>query len=421
MKTADIAKLTLEELKKRVEFCEKEKQKLINYLQDLKDKFLEKKLTYEEYEKIYNSPYEGKNIQEWFDYYENYVKDCKERIKVLERKILSKKVFSVFVWSAVFISVFLAFFYASPTLIGLVIQTQTQEFYQQINQNFIESTDYQIKLENPGKIISLKISGSIEGGENSKVKVYLDELLVIDSDKLYEKQPEKQTKEKKKGIGITGMAIGEKKSSLVSIPETEQPQTSTEKQPSQKEPISEEQQEISKEEQTSNEQELVEESSEESEKQPNQEEPVSETQAEQEREDLQEIKKIVKEFSFICEETCDLKEQGFERDFITLRIEIENAKFFLESIKYEILKEEISEENITKQNETIEAEGNATFSLIQHQAKINEPVKWTKEIKFQNKTESPKFELPEQASNISVFKIISEEKTKLDDEKIIIN
>jgi hypothetical protein len=405
MKTADLAKLTLEELKKRIDFCEKQKQKLINYLQSLKDKFLAKELTYQDYEKIVNAPYESKNVSEWFEYYDTYIKDCKERIKSQETRILSSRIFSAFLWSAVFISVFLALFYASPTLIGLVVQ-EPSSFYQNISQEFTTSQDYTLNLENPGKLASLKISGIIEG--EGQVKVYLDELLILDSNKLPENQEE--ATETGKGVPLTGFAIEEeKKKQSISIPETEQP--------------SETQQEPPSEEQTA--------------EQSNQENQTSEQEQAIEQETTQENITIennetIKEFSFVCEETCDLKGQGFQGNSFTLRIEISNAKLFLENVKYEIFEVKEAEKNVTETNITeeinitlLEAEQNITdanisdISLIQHQAIIGKPVKWTKHIKLENATTSLAVELPETAENIKFYKIINENKMELSEDKII--
>ena len=70
----------LSELQKRIAKCESEKNNLILYLQELKDKWLEREINYSDYEKIIAEKKNGKNIQEWFDYYDSYISECEKRI-----------------------------------------------------------------------------------------------------------------------------------------------------------------------------------------------------------------------------------------------------------------------------------------------------------------------------------------------------
>ena len=93
----------------------------------------------------------------------------------------------------------LSFFYLRPVIIGLTVREQLQEFTQPLNLKFNESIDYEWQLEHTGKLQSVKISGLIEEEKNGKVKVYLDDSLILDSSKL-------ESKKAKLTGAITGLA-----------------------------------------------------------------------------------------------------------------------------------------------------------------------------------------------------------------------
>ena len=59
------------------------------------------------------------------------------------------------------------------------------------------------------------------------------------------------------------------------------------------------------------------------------------------------------------------------------------------------------------------------FATIQYKAKINEPVKWKKQIKLEEQADSLKVGLPEQATNISVEKIEYNQNTGITGKVII--
>ena len=169
----------LTELEKRIEICKKNKKEILEYIQRIKDKCLYREISYSEYEFLLKQKINGKTIEEWFNYYDSYIEICEKRIKNQERKLKTKKVFGIFLL-LIFLSIIIfSAFYLRPVIIGLIVKEQVQEFTQQLNLEFNESTDYEWEIEHLGQLQSLKISGLAEG--NGEVKIYLDNLLILDS------------------------------------------------------------------------------------------------------------------------------------------------------------------------------------------------------------------------------------------------
>ena len=400
MRAIESSMLVIAELEKRLALSKQYRQELINYLQSLKDKWLDKKLTYEEYEKIINTPYKGKKISEWFDYYDGYIKDCEERIKQEKRKILSKKAFSTFLYSIALITLFFAVFYASPKIIGYVIQEESEEFAQEINAEFTESGTYEIDLENTGILQSFRISGSIEGSGN--VKIYLEDLLVLDSEKLPYKSNSEGNADTKKSSPITGFALKDETADFDS--NTETAETGTEDtEASQKEQT----------EQTPAEQ-PIEETEESQEPEQNEQElPVDENLPASNEAKSSNETKLVKKFSYSCDETCKLEKFSLNKSSYTIKVEISNAKLNLEKVFYKLkplaLENITLEENVTNLTE-------AKIQTIQGQAVIGQPVKWTERIKFQNQNANFSVKIPKEAESVMTYKIENNEKLDITNE-----
>ena len=86
----------------------------------------------------------------------------------------------------------------------------------------------------------------------------------------------------------------------------------------------------------------------------------------------------------------------------------------------EIKEKEVTEENITEQiiivpNETIIniTAGNISINTIQYRAVINKPVKWKKEIKSEDTITNISINLPKEADNITIYKVLGEEREEL--------
>ena len=400
-----------ETLKKQIELCENNKKRLIDFFQQAKKRYFGGELAYSKYEKIINKKRDGRTILEWIKFYDNYKKECNETIKHKERKAVKNKTLLAFSSLAFIAIIFLAIFYINPTIIGLAVKEQKQEFVQQLNIEFNQSDEYEWLVENIGTLESLKISGLIEG--EGEVKVYLEDMLILDSNNI------KETKQKK-SIGITGFSIEDSSGSPSSPSETssetnpsqqqEAPQQSS---PSQEEPLNQ------PDNSQTQEQEAPQQSSPSQEEPPAQENPQEQqpeenatteqpeenatipvkNQTEQPTENITQpeenittpIENItnetqlpenittnitqpeenittnitqpeenitsnitepeenitILEFKDICEETCDLKKFDLNKSSYKLRIEITNSKLLLKEIKYEISPEILIPENIT--------------------------------------------------------------------------
>ncbi|MCX6750096.1 MAG: DNRLRE domain-containing protein, partial [Candidatus Pacearchaeota archaeon] len=120
-----------------------------------------------------------------------------------------------------------------------------------------------------------------------------------------------------------------------------------------------------------------------------------------------EAEKVIKTFTDVCEETCDLEDLNLNESSYTLRIEISNAKLQLDTLDYTLITPEIPQEtNVTNITETnISLIENITINTTQYPAILGQPVKWKKEISL-NESGSTIVELPKEARNIVVNKII---------------
>ena len=174
-----IARALIEGLIRKKEECEKREKVLKEYLQKLHEKYLKQEIPYSDYIEILHKKTDGRNIHDWIEYYEEYIKNCEEGIKKHKRKLISRNI-PVYFLAFIFIGFLISFiFYIAPTFIGFLIQEPTQEFTETLNLQFSQSEGYEWNLKNIGQLTSVKLSGSIEGRGN--IKVYLDNLLIVDN------------------------------------------------------------------------------------------------------------------------------------------------------------------------------------------------------------------------------------------------
>ncbi|MEK6945951.1 MAG: hypothetical protein AABW63_04135 [Nanoarchaeota archaeon] len=359
MEKTRLAKALVEEHKKRLRVAKARKEKLQNYLLNLNEAYSKGKISSAEYLEISHKKHDGRNIQELIHHYDHFINHSEKHIRKHTHKKFS---FNFFIFILVLSLLALTIFYLEPGLTGFFAQSnvQSQEFSQALNLNFNESTSYGLRLETIGNLGYLKLSGSIKG--QGTVKIYLDDLLILDSSKI------KQTDY------ITGAAVLDSEG----INEALQ-NISNESSPFQGESPSSEN--------TTN---------------------ASQDQIEKENESPVNViteKEIIKIFSNICEETCDLSALNLNKTSYTLRIEIDNAKLFLESAKYQTLKEIIQEEpktNITPET-NITSEKNNTIAeeritTTQSRAILGQPVKWTK--RFIAEEKNPNVKIPREAEKI---------------------
>ncbi|HPD81610.1 MAG TPA: hypothetical protein PK357_00740, partial [Candidatus Pacearchaeota archaeon] len=199
-----IAKALARNLAEKRENSQKRKHELEKYLLKLKENYEAGKISYSRYVEIFHKKNEGKNLAEWIQYYDRYGKECEKEEKKYKRKIIKNKILTTF-FAIALISFLIYFFsFANLSFTGLTIGENQKEFTQNINLNLTNSTEYEWQLENFGQLNSIKLNGLIEElNENSEVKIYLDDLLILDSSNL------KESNKKTFSPGITGGVIEE--------------------------------------------------------------------------------------------------------------------------------------------------------------------------------------------------------------------
>lgn len=233
---------------------------------------------------------------------------------------------------------------------GFVARTSETYVYQKfsdaLNLQINESQSYNWQLQNQGQLVSAKISGKLILVGEGNVKIYLEDKLILDSTQLKEDQI-KKINEITNVAGITGAAIEELEEinnssnnfTNGSISEenfTEENLTEPNKlipEPTENNSQNEENLTILEENETN----ITE----------PKEQPLEFVPEENLTENLTEKNIIIKEISFsnVCIETCDLEYLNLTSSSYTLRIEIENASLYLDTIDYTI--KPIQIENIT--------------------------------------------------------------------------
>jgi len=447
-------KALIEEQIRRKAECKAKIPILESYLKRVHKNYLNKEIPYSKYLEILHKKINGKTVHEWIEYYDSCVIFCDKEIRTQKRKLIQKNViifFSIFF----FISIASVIFYTNPLFIGFLIQEDSQSYSETLNLQFTESKDYEWVIQNIGQLTSLKLSGSIEGQGN--VKVYLDDLLVLDnsniqsnagitgkvSEEIPSEEPVTEPDSSSENINEDASQEDSSPSQEASSSETSEqdpvsetiidptPDSSSENinedasqedsSPSQEASSSEIEEELQIEEETPeeeiNESEVIEKNVTE----------IPEKESEDETtEKPKETSKTTRIFTNLCEETCDLSSLNLKKSSYVLRIEISNPNTILniDEIVYDLTTLEeipdeaptenetkvpeinitIPEENITETPLENLIEFNATVQTTQFQAILGQPVKWKKNIQLYGQG-IVKIKIPKDAKNITVVKV----------------
>jgi len=269
------------ELAKRIEQYEQQRQRSIELLSDLKKKWQRKEISYEEYKKLLNTVSNGRTLYQWIEFYEHWIRVWNKEIDAIKfggTRIVASKLFSL----AIILLLLLGLFYLGSFITSFVIREETKVYSENLDLEFNETSEYIWQLENPGKLDFVRISGEIKG--DGRVKVYLDNLLVLDSRYLQETIDLKD-----RVYGTTGSVIYEKE--IVSENVTE--------------PLNESIEEID----------II---------------------VEEKPEIISEEISLIK-FLDICEETCNLSGMNLSKTNYTIRVEIENAILKIDSVQYQVI------------------------------------------------------------------------------------
>ena len=367
MRRTRLERSIIAELEAKIKEIENYKKKLLAYIHHIKDKCLNREITFSDYESLLNEKQNGKKLHEWLEHYEEYIDKCKKRIKKLENKAKRKRISVILGFIVILAVLIFSVFYFRPVIVGLVIQEQLQNVAQQLNLEFNDSLEYEWAPEYSGRLQAFKISGLIQG--EGSVKVYLDNILVLDSSDLNNSE----------GIEIgtsklTGLAISENA--------TEEPIETIEN----KSALPEENISLPEENITTP-------------------ENITKENVTEENITAPEQEITIIEFKDYCKDTCSL---DLNKTNYTLKIEISDAKLKLHEIKYELLTSEaITPRTISEVNATLPEANITNETTRQYKAVIGKPVRWIKTIELEQPG-TVKIKLPKEAENISVNKITEE-------------
>ena len=375
MRRAHLANAKISEYKKRIAFCKQEKEKLIEFLQKLKEDCFHRRISYQEYQRIAEKKRDNKTIEEWIHYYDNYIKECLLRVAHEQKKQRNHNLLTAFYSLILASSLFLFLSYA-PQLTGFIIKEQAISHTDEVNFITNTSTSFEWQPNNLGLLKAIRASGSIEG--DGEVRIYIDNILVLDSAQLSEISPQVAG-----ASALTGFAISSANADI-SSPSSSPNISTTEENTT----IQNTGGEVSQQTESPSQEKLL---------------PASDaianlnatfpTESPAEQNQTLPLKKLT--FTNICIESCDLKNFSLNKSSYIIRIELANARLFLDALHYDALVfpqpdlPQLEEINIT----------NATEELLQEQAEIGKPVKWTKKISLP-KPGIALIELPEQAINI---------------------
>ncbi|MEK6892698.1 MAG: hypothetical protein AABX07_00685, partial [Nanoarchaeota archaeon] len=402
--------IAIAKLREDIKKCENYKKRILNYVENAKNRFLNREIKYYEYEELISQKFGGKTLQEWLDIYDFHISRLEKQIKKEERRFKTNKILVVF-FSFAFIFMLFSAFYFKPAIIGFFIEDKAQTTKTDIQSNSEEMQGAPEKTS-PSQEQEPQPSEETAGPEETQ--------------KIPEKEPIGEEKE-----------ISENKS---------------------KEKISEE---TTK---NKSEQEQIEKIKPTQEEAP-QEFPDEETNATQSPVLIKEILDIkIKKNNFIeidlaqyfnnIEEYYLLQTENISTTISGQIIKIQPAENFIgirkskitsvnkfgaiESNSFNIIVSEETLElipemlknktleipapeinatleiNITKEEIKVNATINATIKTIQYQAVLGKPVKWKKQITPEN-IGNLTLKLPNRAENISVKK--SSQKQELDSEE----
>ena len=329
------------------------KRELIKYLENLKRKYKAGGISYARYVEIIHHKKNGRTIEEWIHFYHLESLECHRKIRQHYKKLQAKKLLLILLFSALILSgIYL--FYNNAGLIGFVFQednltVDVQTFTEPVNKEFSESSSLTWTPGNPGKLKSVSFSGDIIG--EGDAKIYLNDLLILDTSKIEEK--------KQITRGITGLAIGNETNDNL---DSEQEVGGSR----QMSPIQEDSPTSSEE--NSNSEQLNEEgSSQDNETGPFQNETGSSSSGETIKEPTEdarsssEVDPPKRTFNELCQQNCNLESLNLNETSYDIIIEIEGAQttLNLDEIKYAITFETIEEstENQTTPEEPSTPQG----------------------------------------------------------------
>ena len=80
MKMIKSKKSKIEELNRKINLANIYKKRLVNFKEDLNYRYNQGLITSKKYDSELNKPLKGRNLDEWLNYYNNYIKNNEEKI-----------------------------------------------------------------------------------------------------------------------------------------------------------------------------------------------------------------------------------------------------------------------------------------------------------------------------------------------------
>ncbi|MEK6919250.1 MAG: LamG-like jellyroll fold domain-containing protein [Nanoarchaeota archaeon] len=204
MGKTDLVRSATADLENHKEISKNNLAQVRQKISDLKNKVLNREMSYAQYEWELAVKHGERNLSEWHDFYSEYLGKA---IRIEEQKRKKEKIkrtlamiLALFLGSLIIIAA-LNF---APRIIGLVTlgdnESTTQAFVENIDMQFNNSKEITWTPQNKGQLTGIKFYGNYNG--KSSFKIFLDEKIIVDSKKLLE------TKTNNKNAPITAFAVG---------------------------------------------------------------------------------------------------------------------------------------------------------------------------------------------------------------------
>lgn len=392
------SEVSIDILQKKIDTYEAYKKRLIKHAQEIEQKFVNDELSYPEYLQLLHRKIDGKTIHEWFHHCNLHIKHHKKHLHY-HKKAKQKESYKNIGYVILILGIIFSAFYPGPSITGFFVSERIETYSETVGIEFTETTDYVLEVGDLGNLKSARISGIVEG--EGRVRVYLDDLLIADSDKLIiesefsipesapeitgftvdesysevaPQSPSQEAEARSDGGGSSGGTAQSEEPTPSDTPEPEPaeevefelPEEDVVEEP----PIEEDTppEEVVEEEPVVEEN-ITEEEVEEPVPEPTPEpvpEPTPEPELAPEPSPEPEQNVTTREFKDVCEETCDLGGLGLNKTSYTIRIEIFDATLKLDEIKYELTLEEEVEEPVVEENVTEPVEENITEPIIKN-------------------------------------------------------
>ncbi len=117
-----LAKASIKELRKNIEFAKERKKYFEEYLHELWNSFQKGLISRDFYVETAHKHFQGKTLKQWIDYYDYYINECEKLIKKHQKDRIKGHLIT-FIFS--FVLIFILFglsFYIRPELTGFLIQ-----------------------------------------------------------------------------------------------------------------------------------------------------------------------------------------------------------------------------------------------------------------------------------------------------------